>query len=331
MTLFTLYHLQILTNQHQTWSECIWSKISGDFDYGSNPIKTVWLICPWIRKFAIIDFVNTLASANFDQSVPNWATIYMAIRFWMSLIMGQIEPEHPELFALEFEKIAEYDFVYTLSSTNIDQSAPNLVKMYVIIRSRMSLIMDLIILELFELSALKLENLPYLTLASANIYQSVPNLATIYLPIRSRMSSIMEQIKPENLELFALEFEKIAETDFVYTLAYPNINQSAPNLVKMYVTIRSWMNLIMNLIGADLSWVICPWICKKCWIWLCLHSSIYKCRQMSTKHGHNIYDNEILDEFNYGSNSTVSSRVICPLTRKNCLIRLCLHSSIFKL
>ena len=82
----------------------------------------------------------------------------------MSLIMGQIEPEHPELFALEFEKIAEYDFVYTLSSTNIDQSAPNLVKMYVIIRSRMSLIMDLIKLELFELSALELENLPYLTL-----------------------------------------------------------------------------------------------------------------------------------------------------------------------
>ena len=45
----------------------------------------------------------------------------------MSSIMGQIEPEHPELFALELGKIVEYDFVYTLSSTNIDQSAPNLV------------------------------------------------------------------------------------------------------------------------------------------------------------------------------------------------------------
>ena len=41
----------------------------------------------------------------------------MPIRSRMSLIMGQIEPEHPELFALEFGKIAEYDFVYTLSST----------------------------------------------------------------------------------------------------------------------------------------------------------------------------------------------------------------------
>ena len=82
----------------------------------------------------------------------------------MSSIMGQIEPEHPELFALEFGKIAEHDFVYSLSSTNIDQSAPNLVKMYVIIRSRMSSITDLIKPELSELSALELENLPYLTL-----------------------------------------------------------------------------------------------------------------------------------------------------------------------
>ena len=82
----------------------------------------------------------------------------------MSSIMGQIQSEHPELFALEFGKIVENDFVYSLSSTNIDQSAPNLVKMYVIIRSRMKLIMDLIGAELSELSPLELENLPYLTL-----------------------------------------------------------------------------------------------------------------------------------------------------------------------
>ena len=82
----------------------------------------------------------------------------------MSLNMGQIEPEHLALFALEFEKIADYDFVYTRSSTNIDQSAPNFIKIYVIIRSRMSSIMDLIVPELSELSALELENLPYLTL-----------------------------------------------------------------------------------------------------------------------------------------------------------------------
>ena len=60
----------------------------------------------------------------------------MPIRSRMSLIMGQIEPEHPELFVLEFGKNAEYDFVYTLSSLNIDQSAPNLVKMYVTVGLR---------------------------------------------------------------------------------------------------------------------------------------------------------------------------------------------------
>ena len=38
----------------------------------------------------------------------------MPIRARMSSIMGQIEPEHPELFALEFGKIDESDFVYTL-------------------------------------------------------------------------------------------------------------------------------------------------------------------------------------------------------------------------
>ena len=88
----------------------------------------------------------------------------MPIRSRMNSIMGHIEPEHPELFALEFGKIAETDFVYTLSSTNFDQSAPNLVKMYVTIRSWMNLIMDLSGPELSELSALELENLPYLTL-----------------------------------------------------------------------------------------------------------------------------------------------------------------------
>ena len=89
--------------------------------------------------------------------------------------MGQIEPEHPELFALEFGKIAKTDFFYTLASPNINLSAPDLVKMYVTIRSRMSSIMDLIGVELSE--------------------------------------------------LFALEFAKIAESDFVDTLASTNVDQ----------------------------------------------------------------------------------------------------------
>ena len=100
----------------------------------------------------------------------------------MSLIMKQIKFEHLELFALEFGKIAEVDFVYTLASTNINQSAPN-------------------------------------------INQSAPNLVKMYVTIRSRMSSIMALIRAELSELFAPEFAKIAEYDFVYTLASTNEDQ----------------------------------------------------------------------------------------------------------
>ena len=116
----------------------------------------------------------------------------------MSSIMGQIEPEHPKLFALEFGKIAESDFVYTLASTNINQSAPNLVKMYV--------------------------------------------------TIRSWMSSIVDLIQPEVSELFALEFAKIAESNFVYTLATANVDQLVPNMVTIYMTMSSWMGSIMDQI-----------------------------------------------------------------------------------
>ena len=45
----------------------------------------------------------------------------MPIKSRMSLILGQIKSEHPELFALEFGKIAESDFVYTLAFTNIEK------------------------------------------------------------------------------------------------------------------------------------------------------------------------------------------------------------------
>ena len=72
------------------------------------------------------------------------------------------------------------------------------------------------------------------------------------MPIRSQLSLIMGQIETEHQELFALEFGKIAESDFVYTLASSNLNQSAPNLVNMYVTMRSQMILIMGLIRRQL-------------------------------------------------------------------------------
>ena len=51
------------------------------------------------------------------------------------------------------------------------------------------------------------------------------------------MNSIMVPIGLEQLELFALELEKIATFDFVYSLASTNINQSAPNLVTVNMSI----------------------------------------------------------------------------------------------
>ena len=116
------------------------------------------------------------------------------------------------------------------------------------------------------------------------------------MPIRSRMSLIMGQIELEHLELFAFEFGKIAEANFVYTPASTNINQSAPNLVKMYVTIRSQKSAIMGITGPELSELFALEFAKIAES-DCLYPSIYKCGPISTNHGHNIYNNEILNEF----------------------------------
>ena len=75
--------------------------------------------------------------------------------------MGPIGSEQLELFAVEFLKNAAFDFVYSLTSTNINQSARNLVTMNMSIRSRMSLIMGQVIQDLSVLSALEIEKLNF--------------------------------------------------------------------------------------------------------------------------------------------------------------------------
>ena len=62
------------------------------------------------------------------------------------------------------------------------------------------------------------------------------------------MRSIMDLIGPELSELFALEFAKIAESDFVYSIASINVDQLVPNMVTIYMTMRSRMSLIMGQI-----------------------------------------------------------------------------------
>ena len=70
----------------------------------------------------------------------------------------------------------------------------------------------------------------------------------MYVTIRSHMSLIMDIIGPELSELFAFEFAKIAEYDLVYTIASTNVDQLVPNVVTVYMTLRSWMSLIMGQI-----------------------------------------------------------------------------------
>ena len=59
----------------------------------------------------------------------------------MIWIMDLIGPELSELFALEFAKITESDFVHTLASTNVDQLVPIMVTIYMTMRSWTSSVM----------------------------------------------------------------------------------------------------------------------------------------------------------------------------------------------
>ena len=74
----------------------------------------------------------------------------------MSPIMGPIGQEQLELLALELGKTAAFYIVYSPASTNVDQSAPNLVTMYMSIRSHMSLIMGQVMPDQSVLSALEI-------------------------------------------------------------------------------------------------------------------------------------------------------------------------------
>ena len=77
------------------------------------------------------------------------------------------------------------------------------------------------------------------------------------------------------------------------------------------MTIRSRMSSIMGLTGPEYLELFAPEL-KNCYISLCLHSSIYKYKPISTKLGQNMYDHKILDDFDYGSNRIRTTGVTCP-------------------
>ena len=68
------------------------------------------------------------------------------------------------------------------------------------------------------------------------------------------MSLILDLIGPERPELFALELRKL----LYFTLFTPIFNQSALNLAKICMTIRSWTSLIMGQSEMRTTGVIYP-------------------------------------------------------------------------
>ena len=59
--------------------------------------------------------------------------------------MDLMRPELSDLFALEFAKEPESDFVYIIASTNVDQLVPNMVTVYMAMSSWMSSIISQIL------------------------------------------------------------------------------------------------------------------------------------------------------------------------------------------
>ena len=99
----------------------------------------------------------------------------------------------------------------------------------------MSSIMGQIKLEHLELFALEFRKIAESDFClHSYIYKySAPKSVKMYVTIISQMSSIMDLIGPELSELFALSIAKIAESDYVYTLASTNVDQLVPNMVKI--------------------------------------------------------------------------------------------------
>ena len=97
----------------------------------------------------------------------------------------------------------------------------------------------------------------------------------------------------------------------VYTLASTNIDHSAPNLVKMYVIIRSWMRSIMDLIRPELSKLFALELENLLFLTVCTLASA-NIDQFGIKLGHNISAQKVSDEFDYGTDQTRTLGVICP-------------------
>ena len=124
--------------------------------------NTFW--CPWETSLlkTLWEKEKLLIASNFSFSHSVFSSPEHGVlsELLWSLTVRQCPSVRPTYIWPSIHNL----LVNTLASTNINQSSPNLDKMYMTTRARMLSIMELIGPELSVLSALELENLPYLTL-----------------------------------------------------------------------------------------------------------------------------------------------------------------------
>ena len=220
-------------------------KISDEFNFEYNRIRTTSVICSWIKNCYIS---LCLHSSIINQSAPNLVKIF---KIWHKYNFGSNWTTR--VICSWIRKIATFDSVYTLASTIINQWAPNLVKLYMIIRSRLSSITAVIGLEQLQLFALELEKLLYLTLLTLDHLQ-VLTIQHLGQTIQGHKISCEFHYGcnwTRTTGVICPWIWKIAIFHFVYTVASTNNNQLVPKLVKIYVTLTSLMNLIKGVIGHE--------------------------------------------------------------------------------
>ena len=113
----------------------------------------------------------------------------------------------------------------------------------------------------------------------------------MYVTVRSWKSSIINLIGTEWSELSALYLKKKLIFDFVYTKLIICKYKPVSTKLGQNMYVQQTLNEFDH--GSDCTrttGVICFWIGKNCDIWLCLLSSIYKYKPISTKLGHNEYE-----------------------------------------
>ena len=155
----------------------IW-KIEKMRGWGTFSFSYIFFIffCPRIERLGLFCFTSVHISVFLSVCLSKTYCKNLVLLFFLWLTQYSLtkdeELKQPlanqiknrEYFCFIVRLSVHNFLINTLASSNIKQSAPNFVKMYMTIRSQMRFILELIGPELMELSALELENLPYLTL-----------------------------------------------------------------------------------------------------------------------------------------------------------------------